>query len=302
MSVSLHVLAAVLLAVVAIVVVVCEPVFRRRLARFRPFQALVLGSALVLIPINAVFAASGQATGAGHHLALIASASALTAEVLVAGLYVRHRQVTHQPRRILAVGAHPDDLELACGGTLARLVDSGHEVHALVMSSGAVGGDVDRRAGEAHRAGALIGVTSCTVGGLPDTRLDESVRVMTNLVEEQLQRHNPDIILTHSAHDQHQDHLAVNLATMRAARAHPAILCYESPSVTADFKPQVFVDIEDYLPAKAAAVAEHADQRSKSYMNEEQLSARATFRGAQGRTRAAESFEAVRISAFRGVL
>src|SRR5690349_24956067 len=69
-----------------------------------------------------------------------------TAALVVFGLRVlpapRARSLaTPHPRRVLAIGAHPDDLELACGGTLAKLSDSGHEVHALVLSHGERGGE-----------------------------------------------------------------------------------------------------------------------------------------------------------------
>ena len=138
--------------------------------------------------------------------------------------------------------------------------------------------------------------------GLPDTRLAEHENTLTGAIEEKIRTLNPDIIFTHSAHDQHQDHTAVHRATMRAGRRHPAILCYESPSATANFSPQVFVDITDYTGVKSAGVAIHADQMNKTYMAGDVLTAKANFRGEQAKMEAAEAFEAMRIPAFRGVL
>ncbi|MFI5957895.1 PIG-L deacetylase family protein [Cryptosporangium sp. NPDC051539] len=200
-----------------------------------------------------------------------------------------------QPRRIVAIGAHPDDLELACGGTIAKLHDSGHEVHALVMSGGEVGGDASRRPGEAVSGGKLLGTTSVTVHDFPDTRLRDVELEMTQVIEAAIRRYNADIVLTHSGNDQHQDHHAVHLATLRAGRQHPAILCYESPSVTSDFSPQVFVDIGDYVDVKVSAVSAHRDQAGKPYMTGDRIRGIASFRGSQAKIAHAEGFEPVRL-------
>lgn len=200
-----------------------------------------------------------------------------------------------RPRRVLAIGAHPDDLELACGGTLAKLADSGHEVHALVLSQGEGGGDRAHRAEEAHRGGALLGVASVQVRDFADTRLAQDPTALVTAIEEVVNRVNPDIILTHSANDQHQDHQAVHVATLRAARQSSSILCYESPSATPDFRPSVFIDIDDYVEAKVAAVAAHRDQLRKPYMTPDRLRGIATFRGAQAKVDSAEGYEPVRL-------
>ncbi|MFD0867393.1 PIG-L deacetylase family protein, partial [Tessaracoccus lubricantis] len=180
--------------------------------------------------------------------------------------------------------------------------DAGHEVHALIMSDGAVGGDPTARPGEAYAGAAFLRLTDCEVLGLPDTELASHDCTMVQAIEAKIVSLNPDLIFTHSSNDQHQDHEAVHWATMRAGRRHPAILCYESPSVTRAFSPQVFVDIADYVDAKASAVAAHHDQADKPYMNAQSLAGTATFRGAQGKLPMAEGFEAVRINGFAGVL
>lgn len=170
------------------------------------------------------------------------------------------------------------------------------------MSPGHVGGDASVRPDEASRGARLMGATKCEVLEFPDTRLEQHSAELVKAIEARIKTFNPDIILTHSSHDQHQDHHAVHLATLRAARRHPAILCYESPSATADFNPQVFVEIDDYLDAKQAAIAQHRNQLGKPYMGDQTISAQASFRGAQARQDASEAFEAVRVPGFAGVL
>jgi len=219
--------------------------------------------------------------------------------VLVAVLLTRRisPEPTTSPRRILALAAHPDDLELACGGTLARLVDTGHEVHAVIMSHGAIGGDASVRPGEAAAAGTFLGVADVTVHDLPDAHLDLVGRKLIQVIEEAIDRVQPHIILTHSAHDQHQDHHAVHEATLRAARNHHTILCFESPSVTREFSPCVFVDISDYVDVKVQSVLAHQDQASKRYMTADVIDGIVTFRGRQAKRTRAEGFEAVRMLA-----
>ncbi|MDO5696436.1 MAG: PIG-L deacetylase family protein [Dermatophilus congolensis] len=204
---------------------------------------------------------------------------------------------TASPRKILAVGAHPDDLELACGATLARLIDEGHEVHTLIMSRGEVGGDPAIRASEARLGASMLGAASVVVHDFPDTNLDLASREMTKAIEASIVRVGPSVIFTHSSHDQHQDHHAVHLATLRAGRSHHSILCFESPSVTKDFAPTVFFDVEDYMDVKVEAVALHRDQISggKRYMTRDVLAGTAAFRGHQVKCRRAEAFEAVRL-------
>lgn len=198
-------------------------------------------------------------------------------------------------RRVLAIGAHPDDLELACGGTLARLADHGHEVHALVMTHGAVGGDASVRPDEARRGAAFMGLDSITVHDLPDTGLPLVGNEMIKRIEAAIEQVQPHIILTHSAHDQHQDHHAVHQATLRAARSQHSILCYESPSVTREFDPDVFVDVTGYTDIKVESVMAHRNQAGKPYMTEDTVKGITRFRGRQAKGEHAEGFESVRL-------
>lgn len=301
MNISVHLLLGSALIATTLVVVIAEVTLRRRVRHFRTLQLFVIASAFLLVPAN-VISSTAERTTAVHTAVLAASLAVLVAQVTVTAVNWLPVDRAHRPRRVLAIGAHPDDLELACGGTLARLADAGHEIHALVMSDGAVGGDAATRPGEAYAGARFMGLEDCRVVGLPDTRLTDHDQQMIKVIEDKIKTFNPDLVLTHSRHDLHQDHAAVHAATLRAGRRHPAILCYESPSVTADFAPQVFVDIDDYVQAKAAAVQIHHDQSDKPYMSAKSLAAMSTFRGSQARLGSAEGFEAVRVNAFSGVL
>ncbi|MEP7160292.1 MAG: PIG-L deacetylase family protein [Dermatophilaceae bacterium] len=239
----------------------------------------------------------GSRTDYGEYC-LAALAAALVATMAVLGsAAITPTDAPHRRRVVLAIGAHPDDLELACGGTLARFVDIGHEVHGVIMTSGSQGGDASRRPDEARRGARFMGLQSLAVHDFPDANLPLVQRELTRVIEEAIAAYGPDVILTHSAHDQHQDHLAVHEATLRAARSSHSILCFESPSVTRDFNPSVYFDIHDYVDVKVSAVASHRDQAGKRYLDRDALQGTATFRGAQVRRRHAEGFEVVRLLA-----
>lgn len=265
--------------------------FQRRLRNALPITAATLASALLLTPTLIV---SGlQAPPWSPYAEGVA---VLVLLLLIGTAFMNLRRVVRceQPRRILVIGAHPDDLELACGGSLARFVDNGHEVHALVMSQGAQGGHKETRAGEALSAAQLLDLHEITVRDFTDTHMSTEISEMIRAIETMVELVNPDIILTHSRHDQHQDHHAVHLATLRAARRCSTILCYESPSVTDEFSARFFVDIGDYMDVKIAAVKEHANQSGKPYIDERKLTGKALHRGEQAKVGYAEGYEVVR--------
>jgi LmbE family N-acetylglucosaminyl deacetylase len=271
----------------------------RRVRRPVLLRSVALAAAAVLVPLDVSAAlADAPPGGLGQPLAAVVIVVNLvvlsTLAALVLANWIRRVPVTI-PRRVLALGAHPDDIELGCGATLAKLYDSGHEVHALVMSHGERGGDARNRPGEARRGATFVGLTSVQVLDLPDRQLADSMMEMVDAIEHTIHRLNPDIILTHSRNDLHQDHRAVHEASLRAARRHSAILCYESPSVTDAFQPSFFIDVEDYVDVKVTAVGLHRDQRNKPYMTPERVRGLAVYRGAQAKTRAAEAFEPVRL-------
>lgn len=269
---------------------------RRVLADYGRLRALTVSVFAVVSVLNALAAAvqpPAPATAAIWALSLLAPVLLF---LLSLALRIRAARRGSLPRTVLAVGAHPDDVELAAGGTIARLVDQGHRVHILVMSGGAVGGDIATRPAEARAAAAFLGAVSSTVHDFPDARLASVELDVARAIEHAIAELEPDIILTHSAHDQHQDHVAVHRSVMRAARRHTSILCFESPSATRAFDPSVFVDIERYLDIKATAVAIHRDQGRKPYMTAGTVRGVAAFRGQQARRAAAEGFEPMRLS------
>lgn len=298
MTISVFVLFAAALSAIGLLLFGSGARLDRRICRAIRVRIATAVATSLLIPADIAFAiydgtaADSRAIAVGLVTINIAAVGVIVA--MVSAWRIKQAPARH-PRRILAIGAHPDDLELACGGSLAKLHDSGHEIHALVMSAGERGGAGATRQQEAASGATFMGTTSVSVFAFPDTRLAEHERAMAELIESAVRRYNPDLIMTHSGNDQHQDHHAVYRATLRAARNHSTILSYESPSVTADFRPSVYIDIEDYVDAKVAAIGKHRDQAGKPYMTPMRVRGGAAFRGSQAKVAHAEAFEPVRV-------
>lgn len=262
----------------------------RKLARYSAVTAVIITLGTVL----SIFAFPNMAIFA---LVTVTATVGLCAGLFLISLTLRIDTLAVQnPRRFLIVAAHPDDIELACGGTLAKLSDEGHELHGLIMTNGAKGGDASRRVGEAERGADFLKLTSLTTAHLPDLDLENHTCDMIDVIEEHFSRIHPDVILTHSHNDYHQDHVAVHQAVMRASRSHHSVLCFESPSVTADFNPRVFVDVGQYSDVKVEAINFHKDQIGKSYLDANVVNGIGAFRGRQARLGSAEGFEVVRFA------
>jgi len=198
-------------------------------------------------------------------------------------------------QRVLAVGAHPDDVEIGAGATLAQHVQRGDEVTILTASRGRVGGNAEDRAAESVLAAERLGAR-LVLGDLEDTHIPDRGATI-DLIEGVVGRLRPDVVYVHSSHDVHQDHRAVHAATLVATRNVPRVLCYQSPSATIEFKPSTFVPIMDGLGQKLAAIAAFESQTAiRDYLAEDMLTATARYWGRFARSRYAEPFEVVRDS------
>ena len=106
---------------------------------------------------------------------------------------------------ILAVGAHPDDIELGCGGTLSSAVKSGKKVIAVFLTKGGMSGDPEVRQKESTDALAYLGVKEVHFGDFKDADIGCSHRLIDFL--ETFSRENKlETVLTHTVNDIHQDH------------------------------------------------------------------------------------------------
>jgi len=181
---------------------------------------------------------------------------------------------------ILAIGAHPDDCELGCYATLAYHKHKGDIVHLLVLSKGEAGGPSEERIRECKKAARLLGADSITIESLQDRMITNDYRTI-EVIQAKVDALQPDRIYTHSPHDNHQDHRNAALATMTLYRHVNDILHYESPSVSLEFTPRVFVNITDFFDVKIQALKLHETQNDKYYVRTEAITGLAEYRAFQ---------------------
>lgn len=199
--------------------------------------------------------------------------------------------------RVLALGAHPDDIEAGCGGTLVKYARGGHRIFMLVMTGGECGGDQGIRRKEQEQAAKTIGIEKVYWGGYADTRvpLDQDV---IQRVEQVVREVDPHFIFVNFPDDTHQDHRHLATCTVTATRYTRNVLFYEGPT-TQNFSPTVFVDIGPVLEDKVASLEAHSSQVQKTNIEGltivDIIRASAHFRGIQGRVKNAEGFVPLRL-------
>lgn len=197
-------------------------------------------------------------------------------------------------RVVLAVGAHPDDVELGCAGTLALHKLNGDRVYLLVLTKGEASGDIEVRERECRKAARMLGLDGLFFGGLEDTRVHDG-RESIDVIEKIIDEVKPDIIYAPTFKDTHQDHRNTGYATMSAGRGCKMILLYEGASTQRDFVPQVFVDITRTFELKkkvtrvfGSQLHNHRGGYSSAVKGIEGL---AKYRGYQAGLDVAEAFE-----------
>ena len=145
--------------------------------------------------------------------------------------------------RYLFIGAHPDDIELSCGGTISRMVCEGHSVYLVIMTC-----SDGRREEEQRKATKVSGATKHIILPYDDGNVNVNVDSIKR-IEKIISIVNPDAVFTHYFEDTHQDHrntaMIVRSATRMLNGEKHGIIYYKSTS-SLNFKPNMYVDITKY--------------------------------------------------------
>ena len=196
---------------------------------------------------------------------------------------------------VLALGAHSDDIEIGCGGTLLRLAQAVPELKVTWVVLSAAG---DR--GNEARAGAEAFLQGVAAAEIEVERFQDAFFRYGPEVKEYFEglkaKVSPDLILTHHGSDLHQDHRLVAELTWNTFRDH-LILEYEIPKYDGDLgSPSVFVPVAEHLARrKAELLVEHfATQRDKHWFTADVFLGLMRLRGVESRspTGYAEAFYA----------
>lgn len=215
---------------------------------------------------------------------------------------------------VLVVAAHPDDEILGAGGTLAKHVARGDEVHALVLSEGASSryedGAEQILRDSALRSAENIGFASIQLLNMADQRLDAVPLIeVTQTLEPFVFDLRPEVVYTHTPVDVNTDHGIVARATWTACRPYSTpwlkrILAFETPSSTewawplpdGGFQPNWYVDVTETLDSKLQAMVQY-ETELRDYPHPRSVQAlteRARYWGSHIGVEAAEPFVVLR--------
>jgi len=204
--------------------------------------------------------------------------------------------------RILCVGAHTDDIEVACGGTVSKFIEEGKEVFYTAFSfaekSLPEGFDPNTTRKESIQAAVTMGVDVDNV-----IMFDYEVRTFPSIRQDILEdliklRNdiNPDLVLAHSSYDTHQDHNTIYNEVFRAFKQSASIFGYESSKNNRNFSMDLYISLSDInMNTKIKATECYKSQIIKSGSSFDMLYSWAKFRGAQAGTKYAECFEVIRL-------
>ncbi len=224
---------------------------------------------------------------------------------------------------ILAIGAHPDDLEFNCVGTLLKYRKAGHKIFAALTTSGNIGSNIIEgrenvartREAEQLEAAKLYGAQMRFLRH-DDEGLQDSPELRRELINT-IRWANPDVILTHWPSDPSTDHNVTGTVVSRVMLSLPGKnLPADEPPITKapslfywdtgagiGFEPEAYVDVSEFMETKLAALALHKSQFAwMSTFQTESLTdhcrIRAEFRGLAIGCRGAEAFRAFRIHGY----
>ena len=199
---------------------------------------------------------------------------------------------------ILAIGAHPDDIELGCGGTLLKTSKQGHNIFMYTLTRGGSSGQVIRRSNELVNSAKLIGATSLWIDDYEDSNLYPT-KELINSIEFFIKKTKADVIYTHTSQDNHHDHRSIAEATKEAGRFSPNIFAYENPS-TRHFNPTMYYDISDVIEEKVNLIKLHGSQESKNFLGSNAVKGLSEYRAIQTRLNPRivnmEAFEIIKVT------
>jgi LmbE family N-acetylglucosaminyl deacetylase len=202
--------------------------------------------------------------------------------------------------RVLCIGAHSDDIEIGCAGTLMRWLEEFQSIEVLWVVYSATGDRAREAQISAERLLGRAAGKQLVFGDFIDGRIQAEFERAKDFTAELSRRMNPDVVLTHRIEDRHQDHRIVGELTWQTWRDH-LVLEYEIPKYEGDLgQPNVYVPISAaHREQKLRHLSEHfATQRSKGWFRDETFDAMMRLRAIECRAPSgyAEAFHARKLT------
>jgi LmbE family N-acetylglucosaminyl deacetylase len=205
--------------------------------------------------------------------------------------------------KILILSPHTDDAELGCGGTIAKMVEDGHELLWVVFSIAEeslpsdLPKDILKR--EFLEVAKHLGLkeSNYRIYGFRVRHLNETRQEILENLFEIRQSFSPDIVIIPSLNDYHQDHQVVSNEAVRAFKMHSSIIGYELPWNHIVFNTNLFVRLKkSHIEMKLDLLSHYKSQLriGRSYFSPEYIYGLAKVRGTQCNSGYAEAFEVIR--------
>lgn len=178
-------------------------------------------------------------------------------EVNEGGLLSKYRGT-----KAVVIGAHPDDIELGAGGTVARLAADGVQVKMVVVCTP---NNLKSRNFESQMAAGILGAELEFLFPEKEMRVEDvKTYDLIDRIDRIVRREDPSVVITHAASNFHLDHVLVHKACVAAQRLHFFdMLCFYPTSchpVSTPFHPHAFIDITGTIDKKMAAINQHVTQ------------------------------------------
>ena len=171
--------------------------------------------------------------------------------------------------KILALGAHPDDIEIFMYGLVSIYKKEGNQVFTMIATDGAKGGSLTDNLLTKQRAEETIaGLKNLSIPiflNIPDSELGEDP-IHQKIIKENILKIMPDLIITHSQYDYHADHKSLSFLTSSSVSHYIPIL-YCDTLMGINFQPNYYVDITDYFEMKKEAVLKHNSQNPQRFVD-----------------------------------
>ena len=183
--------------------------------------------------------------------------------------------------KVLAIGAHPDDIEIFMFGLLAAFKKEGKELHLIVATDGSLGG-LDspsnlKKIRAKETKSALKNLGKLHLLGLPDGHLGDDIS-HRKILRKTINAIEPDLVITHYKNDYHSDHRILSkLVTNIIGHYVPVLFCDTLMGI--NFVPKYYVDVTEYFKLKKEAILKHKSQNPKRFVDLAELMN--TYRAAQ---------------------
>ncbi len=170
--------------------------------------------------------------------------------------------------KILAIGAHPDDIEIFMFGFLCCCKQMGYKISTVVATDGSLGGSNDNnKLVENRRKEAQNGLNQLSIPlflDLPDGSLgNEAIHI--NTIKNSIQKVNPDLIVTHYYKDYHSDHINLSKIVKNAVGHYTPVL-YCDTMMGINFNPSYYIDISNYMTDKIKSICCHKSQNPERFV------------------------------------